>query len=337
MARAGSRPPWQFRAPTARGLVLVPALTPPLRDTAGSAILAQMSQPTASSGARPERPRQAHFRPPVDRRSRRKVKRSSALRLYHEVLRLEHLHYGLWAGEPLDLDGLRAAQQRYADRLQELIPTGVHEVLDVGSGTGAFSRQLAAAGYSVEGLSPDPYQAELYRDRVGRPFHLGRFQEFEPAHAYDLVLMSESSQYIWIDDLFAAVRHAVDDGHWLLADYFVVCDDGSRASRSGHPLDEFLRRAERAGFALEHREDITEATRPTLELGTRLVERFVERTATIGVDSLRERRPRTFSLLRRLFGGSLRRRLERLREEVDPEAFARVKRYEMLRFRVPPR
>ena len=53
-----------------------------------------------------------------------------------EVLELDHLHYGLWADEPLDLEGLKRAQERYAERLCDWVPEGVRTILDVGCGFG---------------------------------------------------------------------------------------------------------------------------------------------------------------------------------------------------------
>jgi MPBQ/MSBQ methyltransferase len=90
------------------------------------------------------------------RPSKRRVKIATSLRFLHEVLGLERLHYGLWDGEDLDLDGLRAAQERYSERLRSWIPEGVSSILDVGAGVGTDALELSRAGYEVEGLSPDP-------------------------------------------------------------------------------------------------------------------------------------------------------------------------------------
>lgn len=281
---------------------------------------------------------QSTFRQSADRRSPRRVKESAALRFYQEVLGLDHLHYGLWQDDdPRTLEGLQRAQQRYADRLISLVPEGVRSVLDVGAGTGATSRQLLEAGYEVEGLSPDPHQETLYRERVGRPFHLGRFQEFEPAHGYDLVLMSESSQYIWIEEVFGAVRRTVDDGWLLIADYFVLQRDGSRMAKSGHLLEEFRAGAREAGFELEVEEDITEQTAPTLELARRWYDDHLLPALALGRDMAQARRPWVFGLLRRWLGGKVERELGKLEGNLSPDDFRRVKRYLLMRFRVPPR
>ncbi len=265
---------------------------------------------------------------------RRRVQVNLPLRFCHEVLGLDNLHYGLWDGEHLDIEGLKGAQKRYTEHLIEWIPPQVESILDVGSGTGATGRLLRDRGYEVEGLSPDPYQQRLFERRVGHPFHLGRFQEFEPPHPYDLVLMSESSQYIWLDSLFPAVRRTAPGGHLLVADYFVVGEDTGDASKSGHPLDAYLEKAAAAGLELVRQEDVTEQALPTLELATAWVERYVDPSLTMFGDHLAVRYPRLFGLARRLFGRRIERHLAHGRAEVSSVDFRRLKRYQFLLFRI---
>lgn len=270
------------------------------------------------------------------RESPRRVKVSTALRLYHEILGLEHLHYGLWNGEPLNLEGLKRAQERFSEVLLTHIPPGVESVLDVGCGVGATAQTLVARGYEVEGLSPDPYHRALFLRRTVRPFHLSRFQEFEPERRFDLLLMSESAQYIWLDHFFPAVHRAAAPGaHLLIADYFTVEDDRGPLGRSGHPLDEFVRLAEEAGLALELEEDITDRVVPTLELAEHWFGRYVDPVLSVLADHVNTRHPVLARLGRRLFRKRLE-RLEQLRVLIDSDEFRRQKRYLILRFRIGP-
>jgi len=272
------------------------------------------------------------FRTPP--RGRRRIKVNLPLRFCHEILDLDHLHYGLWDGEELTREGLVAAQDRYTETLVEWIPEGVRTLLDVGAGTGATARDLRDRGFEVEGLSPDPYQRQLFARRVGRPFHLGRFQEFEPAYPYDLVLMSESSQYIWLDSLFPAVRRVAPGGHLLVADYFVVHPDGGPMSKSGHPLDDYLEKAEKNGLELLRREDVTEATLPTLDLARQWLDRYVDPTLAMVGEHLQGKYPRLAHVGRWLLRKKLA-EVDHARALLDSEAFRRVKSYELMLFRVP--
>jgi MPBQ/MSBQ methyltransferase len=270
-------------------------------------------------------------------RSPRRVKVNLPLRFCHEVLGLDHLHYGLWDGESLDLDGLEAAQRRYTETLLEWIPEGVESVLDVGAGTGATARRLADEGYEVEGLSPDPYQQQLFARRVGRPFHLGRFQEFEPARTYDLVLMSESSQYVWLDSLFPTVRRAAPGGHLLVADYFTVDAENGAGKQSGHPLDAYLAAAAAAGLELLRREDVTERALPTLELAGRWQQSYIDPSLTMLGDHFAAKYPWLFRCGRWLLGGWIAGKLADGRREMNAAEFRRRKCYQLLLFRVGAR
>lgn len=264
----------------------------------------------------------------------RRIKANFPLRFLHEVLGLDHLHYGLWQGEALDLAGLKSAQARYADYLIERIPDGVSSILDVGAGSGALSLLLKQRGFEVEGLSPDPYQAQLYGERVQRPFHLVRFQEFAPERPYDLVLMSESCQYIWLPSLFEAVKRATPEGYLLVADYFVVDGDDSAMAKSGHPLERFVAAAAAAGVELELREDITDRVLPTLDLGRLWLERHLYPSLDLLAQYLGYKYPRLFPFARRLFGRRIADKVAEIGRFADSREFRRMKRYMIFRFRV---
>lgn len=266
--------------------------------------------------------------------SNKQVKGKTALRFYHEVLHLDELHFGLFDGDPLTFDGLRRAQRRYDERLLQLIPPSTRRILDVGAGTGAISALLSERGYEVEGLSPDPYLRDIYTQRTGLPFHLDWFERFQPTRRYDTVLMAESAQYIPLDRLFEAAVNCAPGGHLLLADFFVVREEDSELSRRGHPLEAFERGAAARGLVEEHREDITEATLPTMDLARTWVERHVEPALAIARESYGRKHP----WLSRVASWLLRDRIAEWRKSlqlVDSAEFARLKRYLILRYRLP--
>ena len=302
----------------------------PSKSTEAAVIAGEDAVPAPSIEAKP-----GLLRRLAEHRSPRRVKVSTALRFYHEVLGLDHLHYGLWNGEAFDLSGLKAAQERFSRELCDRVPAGVHSVLDVGCGIGSTARMLRRAGHDVEGLSPDPYHRDAFARRVGTPFHLCRFQEFAAERRYDLVLMSESAQYIWLDRLFPSVlRAARPGGHLLVADYFTTDGASGVLARSGHPLAAFLRHAEDAGLILEDQEDVTDRVAPTLDLARSWLRSYVEPCLSIASDSFRGRHPYLSRVARWLLRG----RLAKMRELellVDSERFKEHKRYLVLHFRVP--
>lgn len=256
-------------------------------------------------------------------------------RFYVDVLGLEHVHYGLWAGEELTLAGFRVAQQRYADVLADLFPEGIASVLDVGCGTGANAAGFVARGYEVEGLSPDPYHGRLFSKATGLPFHKCKFEEFRPARRYDVICMSESSQYIPLDRLFESVIHAVKPGgHLILSDYFALVKDGSPATKSGHLLSAFLAAAKKSGMQIEYVRDVTKETAPTLDLGSQLLDGYIVPTVRLTMERWRLRHRRLLSLGLWL----VRRYLEKVearKETLDSRVFCEKKTYRMYRFRAP--
>ncbi len=261
-----------------------------------------------------------------------------ALRLYKDVLGLEHLHYGLWNGDPLTFEGLKAAQERYTDHLIELIGPDVRAILDCGCGTGATALKLRSLGFDVEGLTPDPYQRETFVARTGLGCHEARFQDFRPTRRYDLVLMSESCGYIPVDGLFEAVRRVAPGGAWLVADYFTLYKDGSRLTKSGHELAPFLDAARDAGLELDYEEDITDRVTPTLDLARTTLDEKALPAARMLAEWLADRHPILFPALFRTGRFLLRRPIARIEDQrilIDSDAFKSAKRYMIYRFRVP--
>lgn len=262
-----------------------------------------------------------------------------ALRFYNEVLGLEHLHYGLWdEGEALTLENMKVAQQRFEDLVVGTIsadkPVGETRILDVGCGTGSLSRRLIAEGYQVEGLSPDRTQMENFTSTLGVPFHHARFENFEPSESYDVLIFSESCQYVKPEGLIKkAARCLRPGGQIVICDYFTLESATGRLAKSGHELSGFKATMEVAGYVLESETDITDRATPTLELA----EDFVRR-GLIAIDILtektRERHPIFTKLVMRL-SRKKREKLESQRVLIDAEVFRAHKRYLCMRYRLP--
>ena len=264
--------------------------------------------------------------------------RAGALRLYADVIGLNHLHYGLWDGDPATLDGLKAAQDRYTEHLIGLIDPGVKRILDCGCGIGSTSLELKSRGYDVEGLTPDAYQKERFEERTGLTCHQARFQDFFPEKPYDLVLMSESCGYIPIEQVFPALDRTVKGGLWLLADAFRLCEGDSPLNKSGHLLDEFLARCDAAGLSREYEEDITERVIPTLELAHDFIEQKARPSAQMLNEYLSDRYPRLYPplfKLARFFARKAEAKIERQMILLDSTAYRKAKCYMVYKFSVP--
>jgi 2-polyprenyl-3-methyl-5-hydroxy-6-metoxy-1,4-benzoquinol methylase len=261
------------------------------------------------------------------------LKNDRALRFYSDVLGLERLHYGLWqSDETLSFDNLRSAQLRYEQLLIDQIPENASTILDVGCGTGAMSRSLKQLGYEVEGLSPDINQKHSYEEKVGTRFHQARFEEFTPEHTYDVVMMSESCQYIPLDQVFNRVQAALkDEGYWIICDYFVHTGATGKLASSGHNLEAFLAAANTAGFERITQQDITTNVTPTLDLGKDFVERCLL-ASELGLEKAHSKYPLIMKLLTKLFSKKVS-KAKRDLDLLDAEAFAKAKSYQLLVFK----
>jgi SAM-dependent methyltransferase len=139
-------------------------------------------------------------------------------------LKTEYLHYGLF--EPQEFDDiwkLGPAQERYAEKLFSLIPEGTKTILDVGCGSGKTAQALTKLGYKVECVSPSKLLNKYAQGILGAetPVHTAKFEDFNSDKKFDLVMFSESFQYIAIDDAInGAMKFLKPNGHILVADFF---------------------------------------------------------------------------------------------------------------------
>ncbi|MDX2228956.1 MAG: methyltransferase domain-containing protein [Leptolyngbyaceae cyanobacterium bins.349] len=200
---------------------------------------------------------------------------NAALEYYLGLTNSPYLHYGYWDPLPASLDDLtpahlRIAQQAYADRLLSFIPSGMKTVLDVGCGIGGNAAYLLSQGFSVEGLAPDAFQQERFLQQTHgqAPFHLSRFEDFETSKTYDLLLFSESSQYLSATDLAQRSAQFVQpDGYLIIADMFRK----NAAYRQGIfsnclAIAELEAALKQQGFQLIQVDDISTHVVPTIDL-----------------------------------------------------------------------
>jgi len=149
---------------------------------------------------------------------------NAALQYYLDLTGSSYLHYGYWEPIPsttdeLTVTKLRNAQEAYATHLLSFIPAGIHTVLDVGCGNGGNAVTMIEKGLKVEGLAPDPLQQANFLERTKGEavFHLNTFDEFvqnAQKHSaqlnYDLLLFSESSQYMSPESIADGAAKAVN-------------------------------------------------------------------------------------------------------------------------------
>jgi len=280
--------------------------------------------------------------------------RELGLVLTEQLLGADDLHYGLW-GDGLEpsMANLKAAQQRYSDMLLGALPPpepGPVRVLDVGCGTGHLMAQMRARGYVADGVIPSERLARRVRARLesapGEPsriFECG-FEELSSETAgrvYDVVLFSESFQYIDLDAAIRGVSELLKPGGLL-----VICDffksehhgDGGPGDRSfggGHDWRRFRERMGHAPLAPLRDEDITARVSPNLDLLNELLQARVAPAAGTLREYLTGNYPKTSWLLGRIFRKKLAKfRYKYLDGHRSAAIFERYKTYRFLTYRL---
>ncbi len=200
---------------------------------------------------------------------------NAAIDYYTGLTGTSYLHYGYWSPLPASVDDLtlprmRVAQEAYATKLLDLIPVGVSSILDVGCGIGGNAKTMCARGFNVEGLAPDPLQQQKFiKYTAGKvPFHLSRFEDYQTDRTYDLVLFSESSQYISVDDLATGTLRLLKSGGYLLIADMMRSDDNYHEGifSNCHLKSELEAGLVKAGFKRIQIEDISAEIAPTIDL-----------------------------------------------------------------------
>jgi len=210
------------------------------------------------------------------------------LNVLRRVLALEGvatdaLHYGLFESpeEPLG-----AAQERSTAILLERLPPPPRRVLEVGIGLGATLDRLRRLGYDAVGVTPDAAQARIARERFGPdlPVRESKFETFEDAQPYDVLIFQESSQYIESAGLWSQTRRNGRAGaRAIVLDEFAL----RPVDRPGalHRLDEFLSAAAQTGFVLEEDLDLSRQAAPTVDWFLRRLPAHRDRlTRELGVE-----------------------------------------------------
>ena len=264
------------------------------------------------------------------------------LKLYGETIQSPYMHYGYWdtPGDvqvgSLTLADMIEAQKKYIERVAGYVPNGVESILDVGCGLGGNSEFLRSRGFTLEGLSPDPYQEEVFEKRFNSsvPFHLSKYETFEGDRTYDLILMCESASYVKMaPGAQKSFQLLEPGGFWLVSDYFIVHSDDSDSphAKSAHPLDSYLSTVQDAGFDVRQNIDVTENVMPTLDALNQFYDRFVSPTIEYAVGSLEKHAPKLMNMLKWSYGRKLNEKMNQL-DYLKSDEFRKYRKYMILLF-----
>lgn len=264
-----------------------------------------------------------------------------ALRLGQKLYGLKYFHYGYFKDMDVTVENLPRAQERYVQELLSHIPQGVREIYDVGCGPGGIAKALVQAGYTVTCVDPDPYLTQHTYQVTGekiRPVNgfYEKITDFAP-NSTDMVMMPESCQYIDVEKGWIQNAKVVrPGGHVLICDFFKIRPlDQPYLSKSGHVLTDFIAAAEKHGFELVKKVDITPETSPTMDLYQDMILNKIFPILESGAVVFQRRFPWGFKLVsyfvknKALF-------LKKKYESQDSKTFSTYKGYYTLLFKKTP-
>lgn len=263
------------------------------------------------------------------------------LRLAHKLLGLEYLHYGYFENLPTALSNLPQAQEKYMEVVLGHIPEGVTTILDIGCGAGGMAKNMVLRGYDLTICEPDPYLLNKTQEMTNHMVKgvIGFYQNTNdlPENYFDLILMSESCQYVPFQMGFAQHRRfGKIGGYVLISDFFITKKlDSPFLSKSGHPLDLFLKQAQESGFELIKNIDITPQTAPTMDIYQSLI---INKAFPI-FEALFEYTQKKYPTLYKLLSYFLSKKINFVRQKYltqSAEVFSKYKSYRILLFKINP-
>lgn len=279
----------------------------------------------------------------MDRSARHALTKELSLEASYRILKFttgsEHLHYGLFESDiPRDFQHLKAAQDRYLERLVELLPAGARTILDVGAGSGKTAEALIDKGFEVECVSPEHGLAKLAESRLGgrAKIHRGRFEDTDIAGRYDLVLFSESFQYVpAAKALERSIALLNPGGHILVSDFFSRAPRPKSPIRGGHDYEKWCSLYRRFPLDLVCERDVTAETAPLHDIAQLAAREVVGPIYQNGRAAIRARWPMVSRIGEWVFRKDLEKFAKsRLSTDRDGAEFIRAKIYKVYLFRL---
>jgi len=260
---------------------------------------------------------------------------SIGLILGNYLLNSEQLHYGYWTEDlPVTLNNFSKAQENYMHFIIDNFPKGINTVLDVGCGAGVLAEKLTQLGYQVDCITPSKLLYTQTIERLGNGHRVfnGNFEDFESENQYDMVLFSESFQYIVLHEAISKAFNLLNKGgNILICDFFKRDTSGKSPLGGGHKLSKFYDTISQHAFMPVTDIDITHKTAPTMTLVSEFLDQVGKPVWQLANDYMEKRRP----LISKFLAWKYRKKIDKINRKYfsglrNAESFEKHKSYRFM-------
>ena len=271
--------------------------------------------------------------------SSRRVGLDIGLAVGRFFLNTEDLHYGYWHnGKEATVHNFAEAQDAHSQLIIDYIPDKTQSILDVGSGSGNLALKLLNLGYDVDCVIPSEFLAKQVAIKLdGRSkIHLCSFENLDKSQKYDLILFSESFQYVNIGKSLNKIEKMLSlSGHLLICDFFRRDVLGRSPMGGGHSWKIFLETISKHPLNLVVDIDITKETAPTIDLLEKFNTEVLSPIAEMSGEYLIGHYPKITKLLKWKF----KKRLNKIHNiylsgSVNGISFKKFKEYHLLVYKI---
>ena len=270
--------------------------------------------------------------------SSRRVGLDIGLAIGRFFLNTEDLHYGYWPkGKTATIQNFVEAQEAHSKLIMEYIPHGTQRILDVGSGSGNLALKLINNSFQVACVIPSEFLAEQVQAKLGNSstIHICGFEDVSDSEKYDLILFSESFQYVKLAKSLEKITNMLNiGGHLIICDFFKRDGAGKNPMGGGHGWQGFQDTIAKQPLILVTDLDITEETSPTIDLLAKFNTDVVTPIAEMSGEYLLDHYPK----LSKIFRWKFKKRLEKIHNiylsgAVNGTSFKQFKEYHLLVYR----
>ena len=250
----------------------------------------------------------------------------------------EDLHYGYWHdGLEIEFANLSKAQRNHSQQIISKIPENTKTILDVGAGAGGLAKRLLDNGHEVDCVSPSEFLSKKLSEKLGERSRIYRckFEELETDKKYDMVLFSESFQYVDIEKGLSKSSSLLEDNkHLMICDFFRTDARGKNPLQAGHRLSEFYDKIENTEFENLKDIDITRETAPTIQILDEFLTDCLLPISRLGSKYLNG----NFPLLMKIVNWKFSKKFNKIRKnylsgQMNVEAYLKYENYRLLLYR----